>query len=397
LLLAEQAADQEPGGIVDPHHVARLKEGVEAWNQWKLDYDGKVHLRDAALSNLDLSGANLVGADLQFADLRGTNLHGASLVGASLYGANLEQADLSGAYLHRTVLDMACLARADLSGAELVRAHLEATDLTGAILRDCNLTGAGLYQVNLEGADLTGATLSLVSLVESNLRGATLTDCKVYGIAAWDLETDDATEQSDLVVATADGRPLVRVDDLEVAQFIYLLSRTDRLRKVISTLGSKGVLIIGRFTGETLQVLHAVRDAVRTRYGFLPIMFDFEPQTSKTTLETLMTLAHLSRFVIADLTEARAVVQELTKITDNLRSLPIKLIIHESAQMPSMSDAFLMADSVLKPVYHYSSYAQLLADLESEVIGPTEAYAREFDKRLAELRREYLPWQQNPR
>jgi hypothetical protein len=229
------------------------------------------------------------------------------------------------------------------------------------------------------------------------LRGATLTDCKVYGIAAWDLETDDATEQSDLVVATAEGRPLVRVDDLEVAQFIYLLSRTDRLRKVISTLGSKGVLIIGRFTAETLRVLHAVRDAVRTRYGFLPIMFDFEPQTSKTTLETLMTLAHLSRFVIADLTEARAVVQELTKITDNLRSLPIKLISHESAQMPSMSDAFLMADSVLKPVYRYSSYEQLLTDLESEVIGPTEAYAREFDKRLAELRREYLPWQQNQR
>lgn len=380
-----------------PKHVAKLKEGVDAWNQWKSNFDGIVHLRGASLSNVDLSGVNLVGADLQFADLRGANLHNAGLSGASLYGANLEQADLSGAYLHRTILDLAHLSRADLSGAELVRANLDATDLSDAILRDCDLTGAGLYQVILKGADLTGATLSLASLVESNLRGATLTGCRVYGIAAWDLETDDATEQSDLVVATAEGRPLVTVDDLEVAQFIYLLSKSDKLRKVISTLGSKGALIIGRFTEERLQVLHAIRDALRARHGLIPIMFDFNPQTSATTLETLMTLAHMSRFVVADLTEARAVVQELTKITDNLRSLPIKLIIEKSAQMPSMSDSFLIADSVLKPVYRYSGRAQLLADLESEVIGPADAYATEFERRLSELRREYVPWQQSKR
>ncbi|MEJ2454077.1 MAG: pentapeptide repeat-containing protein [Candidatus Thiodiazotropha sp.] len=247
--------------------------------------------------------------------------------------------------------------------------------------------------MNLSGADLTDATLSLASFVETDLRGATLIGCKVYGIAAWDVKTDDSTVQSDLVIATASGLPLAWVDDIEVAQLIYMLSRSDKLRRIIDTLGSRGVLIIGRFTPERLKVLHAVRDALRKRHDLLPIMFDFDPQASKTTLDTLMTLAYMSRFVIADVTDARAVVQELTKITDNLRSLPIKLIMDETAQMPSMSDSFLVADSILKPVYRYASYEQLLADLEPEVIGPAEAYAKEFEARLAELRLEYVPWQ----
>lgn len=316
-----------------------------------------------------------------------------SFSGAYLYHANLEQADLTGAFLCSANLDLANWSGANFNNAELIRAYLNETDLSGASIRNADLTGAGFYGVNLSGADLTDATLSLASFVETDLRGATLIGCKVYGIAAWDVKTDDSTVQSDLVIATASGLPLAWVDDIEVAQLIYMLSRSDKLRRIIDTLGSRGVLIIGRFTPERLKVLHAVRDALRKRHDLLPIMFDFDPQASKTTLDTLMTLAYMSRFVIADVTDARAVVQELTKITDNLRSLPIKLIMDETAQMPSMSDSFLVADSILKPVYRYASYEQLLADLEPEVIGPAEAYAKEFEARLAELRLEYVPWQ----
>ncbi len=378
---------------MNPDHLARLKDGVKAWNSWRLSYDGMVRLRNAELSDLNLTGANLTGADLQGADLRGAKLHDASFSGAYLYHANLEQADLTGAFLYSANLDLANCSGANFNNAELIRAYLNETDLSGAVLRNADLTGAGFYGVNLSGADLTDATLSLASFVETDLRGATLIGCKVYGVAAWDVTTDDGTEQSDLVIATASGQPLAWVDDIEVAQLIYMLSRSNKLRRVIDTLGSRGVLIIGRFTPERLKVLHAVRDALRKRHDLLPIMFDFDPQASKTTLDTLMTLAYMSRFVVADMTDARAVVQELTKITDNLRSLPIKLIIAESAQMPSMSDSFLVADSILKPVYRYGSYEQLLADLESEVIGPAEAYAKEFEARLAALRLEYVPWQ----
>jgi uncharacterized protein YjbI with pentapeptide repeats len=399
---------------VNSKHLAKLKEGVDAWNRWRQGYDGVPRLSGAVLSGLNLDGidlrraelyeadlsrtslrrAGLPGADLQGANLDHAVLSQAGLGGASLYGARLEDADLSGASLHGATLDNARCARANLTRAELVRARLDATDLTGAIMTDADLTGAGLYRVRLTSADLTGATLSLASLVETDVRGARLIKCKVYGVAAWDLTTDETTVQSELAVATAGGRTLVMVDDLEVAQFIYMLTSSEKVRRIIGTLeGSRGVLIIGRFSDERIEILRAIGDELRARHDLFPIMFDFEPQRLRTTIETLLALAHMSRFVVADLTEAQAVVQELTKITDTIRSLPIKLIIHEQAEMPSMSDSFLIADSVLKPVYRYRSREQLRANLQSEVIDPAQQFATAFEARLAALRREYTPWQ----
>ena len=119
-------------------------------------------------------------------------------------------------------------------------------------------------------------------------------------------------------------------------------------------------------------------DELRKRHDLLPIMFDFDPLAKKTTIETLMTLAHMSRFVIADLTEAKAVLQELTKIVDNLRSLPIKLIIHESGELPSMSDSFLVAESVLEP-YVYRSREALLEAIGPEIIEPANARAAQLE------------------
>ena len=42
--------------------------------------------------------------------------------------------------------------------------------------------------------------------------------------------------------------PKVTVDNIEVAQFIYLLLHNGKIRDVIDTVTSKAVLILGRFT-----------------------------------------------------------------------------------------------------------------------------------------------------
>jgi len=41
------------------------------------------------------------------------------------------------------------------------------------------------------------------------------------------------------------------------------------------------------------------------------MMFDFEPIKSQTLTQTVSTLAHMVRFIIADVTEASSVPQEL--------------------------------------------------------------------------------------
>jgi hypothetical protein len=58
------------------------------------------------------------------------------------------------------------------------------------------------------------------SLVSTDLTGADLTGCHIYGISAWRLKLE-GTKQQNLVI-TNYGEPEVIVDDLEVAQFIYL-------------------------------------------------------------------------------------------------------------------------------------------------------------------------------
>ena len=45
------------------------------------------------------------------------------------------------------------------------------------------------------------------------------------------------------------------MDDLEIAQFIYLLLNNQKIRHVIDTITSKIVLILGRFTPERKAVL----------------------------------------------------------------------------------------------------------------------------------------------
>jgi uncharacterized protein YjbI with pentapeptide repeats len=97
--------------MANEDHIARLREGVAAWNAWRQAHqDVAPDLHAGILRGLDLSGADLRGADLGEADLRGTILRGAQLAGATLAGANLFKA----------VLDDAALDGAVLTGAQFL-------------------------------------------------------------------------------------------------------------------------------------------------------------------------------------------------------------------------------------------------------------------------------------
>jgi hypothetical protein len=110
------------------------------------------------------------------------------------------------------------------------------------------------------GANLMGATLIRTDLTKANLTG-----CFVYGLSAWDVRLD-GTIQSNLVITPADTLSIT-VDNLEVAQFIYLLLNNKQIRDVIDTITSKVVLILGCFTSERKIILDAMpahRDITET-------------------------------------------------------------------------------------------------------------------------------------
>ena len=136
-------------------------------------------------------------------------------------------------------------------------------------------------------------------LVDTDLRDADLTGCFVYGVSAWGLKLEGAKQQNLIITNLAENEPEITVDNLEVAQFIYLMLNNQKIRDVIDTITSKAVLILGRFTDERKAVLDALREELRKR-DYLPILFDFEKPRSRNTDETITLLARMARFVVAD-------------------------------------------------------------------------------------------------
>jgi len=262
---------------------------------------------------------------------------------------------------------------ADLSGAQLYEADLNGAALMAAHLCEANLRHAGLNCADLSGADLSGADLRGARLVDTNLAGANLTGCCIFGISAWNVNLAGAIE-SNLVITPPDESP-IEVDNLEVAQFMYLLLNNERIRHVIDTITSKVVLILGRFTPERKVILDAIRRELRKR-DYLPVLFDFEKPASRDLTETISTLAHMARFVIADITDAKSIPQELERIVPDLPSVPVQPLLLASQHEYGMFEHFRRYPWVLEPVL-YDDQQKLLVDLEGKVIAPAEAKAKE--------------------
>jgi hypothetical protein len=72
----------------------------------------------------------------------------------------------------------------------------------------------------------------------------------------------------------------------------------------------------------------------------LLLLFDFEKASTKTTLETVSTLAHKAKFVIADIGDARSVLQELQAIVPLNPSVPVQPVLINSQAAPGMFDFF---------------------------------------------------------
>jgi uncharacterized protein YjbI with pentapeptide repeats len=149
----------------------------------------------------------------------------------------------------------------------------------------------------LPAGNLRGALL-----VDADLTGADLIGCRVHGVSAWNLKLAE-TKQQNLVITRA-NEPTITVDNIEVAQFVYLMLNNQKVRDAIDTITSKEVLILGRFTQERKPVLEALREELRQR-KYLPILFDFEKPRSRNTDETITLLARMARFVVADISDAK--------------------------------------------------------------------------------------------
>ncbi len=383
---------------------AAHKEDPDVWNQWRnehqvdrpnlcgADLSGlvlyEVNLNDADLSGASLNHAKITGsfvhANLDDADLRGahlwksifeeaslcgivaeeTDFRHSRIVACNFSGAHLQRCNFEGCYLEDTFFDDADLGEASFYQADLWMAYLRRANLERA-----NLRGANLHGANLAGAQMNRCDLRRTVLVDSNVEDATISNCDIYGISAWNLVRNHKTVQTNLRVSRHDESRLY-VDDLEVAQFIHLMVNNQRIRDVIDTVSKKAVLILGRFTPERKAVLDALRDELRD--GYVPIIFDFDKPMQRDFEETVKVLAGLSRFVIVDITNPKSAPLEIHATVPEYR-IPFVPIIQQGEDPFSMFEEIQSKFYWVLPTVHYPSPEALRRSLDEYVVRPALA------------------------
>ncbi|WP_428663056.1 pentapeptide repeat-containing protein [Runella sp.] len=355
--------------MANPEHLVLLQQGATQWNAWRKHHK---HIRP----------------DLQEADLRGLNLQEFNLKEARMKRANLAHCNLT-----KAKLDNAYLRNADLTDANLTKASLAGVNLRHAILCRANFTEGYLRRADLSYADLTNANmkeavLEYAQLVDVTLEGTDLTNCKIYGASVWNLMGTPAN-QSNLIITPQialrkpidnESEPIVTVDDLEVAQFVYLLLNNAKIRNVINTMTSKTVLILGRFTPDRKAVLDTIAGELR-KHNLLPIIFDFERAQSRDFTETIKILAGLSFFIIADITKPKSVPLELQATVPDYQ-IPFVPIIQSGEEAFSMFRDLKKYDWVLD-LLTYSTSDKLKAGFKEAIIDRAWAKHQELEKSKA--------------
>ena len=284
------------------------------------------------------------------ANLWDVNLRGADLGGVDFWDADLQRADLKGA---------------NLIGASFGDARLPQANLAGAYLKGVSFHGADLSHADLSGADLSNTVLINANFLRTKVDGANISNSKIYGVNVWDLE-GEFKEQNQLII-TLDETSAITVDNIKVAQFIYLILNNKEVRDVLNTLTSKTVLILGRFAlPERKVVLDALRNKLR-EYDLLPIVFDFERPDDKDFTETIKTLAGMCYFVIADVTNPKSSPLELQATVPDYQIPFVPIIQEGESPFAMMVDLQKKYDWVLDTI-SYKDGDQLIRILKKGII-----------------------------
>lgn len=293
-------------------HLEQLKKGRDSWNTWKDTNVIRPDLKGFNLDNLDLSGFHLDQSD--FTD-------------ASMRGCNLNQAWLTWCVFIRT----------DLSGSTIINPEREEHSGDKRLL-GVNLRWSAFAEANLSNVDMRGAVLEAVSFFDCNFNGADISTSEVNGVSAWGNHYDSQTKQNDLIVSAYDEENIT-IDHLDLAQFIYLLLNSNGLRSAINSLTTKVVLILGSFAPNDMEELEGIKKELRL-LDFIPMLYNFEKPSLRNHMETVSTIAHLSNFIVAELTNPKSIPNELRSLIPNLISVPVIPLIRDKQKPFGMFEDF---------------------------------------------------------
>ncbi len=344
--------------MANTEHLENLKKGKKYWNNWISEKWRNQNLNywiDRGISNYlpatraDLSNTDLTGFhDLTGYDFYKVNFKNSNLKGVNFKGCKFRKSDLSNCNLQNTTFDHSDLEYAFLLNSDLGNSSFQYCQMEGV-----NLSATNLYKTNFCGSKLLKSWLNWARMIETNFKLCDLSFSRIYGASIWSVELEGA-KQNDIIITKPDDS-IISIDNIELAQFIYLILNNSKVKNVIDTLTSKVVLILGRFKPNRKRVLEQIKSELRTR-GFIPMIFDFEKPQSRDYIEPVITISQLSKFIIADFTEPKIVLEEvpiilsacvvpMVPIISNKESIPTTLL-NNRIKYNSLTDTIVYSDPI---------------------------------------------------
>ena len=177
--------------------------------------------------------------------------------------------------------------------------------------------------------------------------------------------------------------PLITVDDIEIAQFIYLILNNEKISKIITSMRTKGVLILGSFDDKSMPVLNKLTE-ILSKYDLVPMIFYFKAPKEHRFMETVRTMALLSKFVIVDLSKRSGQLYEIAKLVDNIK-VPYATIAVEGTKVSGMLEDLHDYYWYRKEYFPYpeNGWENQLPELVKDKIIP---WADEINNKLLEYR-----------
>mgnify|MGYP005770686699 CR=1 FL=1 len=265
--------------------------------------------------------------DFSHTDLNMASLRNCMFFNCSFDNAHLTFTDLVDAYFINCTFCGTCMRVSRIGNAQF----------ENCLFKNCDMSYCSAEETSFKNSMFINTKMEHMSLVRTDFSGAKLDGCLMYGISSWDLNLQNSSQKN--LVITPDSMPTLTADNIELAQFLYLMISNHHLRDIINTITSKMVLILGNFSPERKEILDQIREYLKTQ-DTIPVIFDFEKPSTRNLTETVMTLASMSKYIIADLTNPKSIPHELASIVRQLPSIRFYPIILKGEKPFEMFDDY---------------------------------------------------------
>lgn len=132
-------------------------------------------------------------------------------------------------------------------------------------------------------------------------------------------------------------------------------------------------------------MLDAIREELRRR-DWVPILFDFDKPAQRDFTETILTLAGMSRFIIADISNPKSSPLKLQATVPNYMVPFVPIIQRGEAPFSMFRDLKQKYRDRVLDVLEYDSIANLVRGFEKAILVPAlEKHAELMARRATEI------------